>query len=106
LEDNADKLPNPDAPFDTDESNEWRKRLDGIVERMEKLEGENKIHKGKLQELKREIEELKGKLRVLPKRTWVRAAGNKILDFIESAAKEGMKTLAEVTVKGFLTGGK
>lgn len=104
LEQNADSLPNPEVPFVNEEAQQWQEKLDTMIAKMAKLEEENKIQKGGLKELKRDIELLKEKITVLPKRTWLRAAGNKILDYIESFAKEGIKALAEGAVKGFLKG--
>lgn len=104
LEQNADNLPEPELPFSLEESAEWARRLDEILQRFRKLEEDNKLHAGRLHQLERDFHELSLKLTVIPKKTWVKAAGNKILDFLETGAKEGLKTLVESTVKGLLSG--
>jgi hypothetical protein len=106
LEQYANSIGDPDTPFSNEESEEWKARLDGIVERLEKLESQDKIQSTRLQEFKKEIDALKERANVLPKRTWIKAAGYKILDYVDTAVKAGVKAFAEATVKGFLPGNK
>jgi chromosome segregation ATPase len=100
----ADELPNPDEPFSLEEANQWTQRLDDLVERMSQLEEESQIQRGQVNRLRREVDDLKQKILVTPKKAWVKSAGNKILNFLEVAATGAIKALAEGAVKGLLTG--
>jgi hypothetical protein len=101
----AEELPNPNEPFGVEEAKEWTQRLDEIITRMEQLEEENKIQKGFIRQLQNDFNELKQKILTTPKKTWVKSAGNKLLNFLEIAATTTIKALAEGFVKGLLPGG-
>jgi hypothetical protein len=86
LEQGADDLPDPDSPFSDKESGEWADRLDQMITRFEELKEANEIQQRELNALNKEVSHLKNQLAVLPKRTWVKAAGNKILNIFERFA--------------------
>lgn len=102
LEKKSDELPDPDKPFNQEDAKEWKLKLDDIVAKVKQLEKDNKIQKGNLTSLQKEVTDLKNNIGSLPKKTWVRAAGNKILNYFENAAKAGFESLVEATVRGLI----
>lgn len=109
----SDNLPEPDKPFDEEDSIIWQQKLDDLVKIIESLQKGKKIQQDKLdafidvvEELKQDVEKLKSKINTLPKRTWVKAAGNKILDsLVKLANTKAGKAIVEGTFKGFLGNG-
>jgi hypothetical protein len=63
------------------------------------LKKENALTAGQVEQLKRQLDELTKQGTKLPKKTWVKAAGHKILDVLSSAAQTATKTATEQTVK-------
>lgn len=102
LEQSIDDLDNPEAPFSVEEAEEWEVRFAELIARMDELQEENKIHKEDLNRLKKHLKELRGKATTMPKRTWVRAVGNRIIDVFLNTAESALKAIAEGTVKGLL----
>jgi len=103
---NSEELPEPEKPFNAKESAAWGERLDALIEKFEKLRKDNQIQQGELNTLKREVKDLKEKIESVPKKTWVKAAGNKILDSLEKLAntKVGIG-IVEGTIRALLGGG-
>lgn len=103
---NSEGLDEPYRPFTEEESVQWEKRLDLLVAQFEELQEQEKIQQSEVDFLKREVQVLKEKLTTIPKRTWVKSAGNKIIDIIERLANtEAAKVLAEGAAKFLLGGG-
>lgn len=103
LDETADDLPEPDKPFTTEEHEEWKQKFDTIVERMSSLESAHKVQKAHIDKLKQQLEELDKQAPALPKRTWLKAAGHRVLDALATAGQETIKSIAEGTIRGLLT---
>jgi hypothetical protein len=102
LEETADALPNPTEPFTETELDAWSEKFDSLIQRLETLESEGQIQKGQVESLKHQLEELKKQGTSIPKRTWLKTAGHKVLDLLDTASKEVIKALAEGAVKALL----
>lgn len=102
LEETADSLPDPDQPFSGDEIDEWKSKFDSMIARLEELEKDNKIRKGQVARLKQQLDQLAEHGANLPKKTWLKTAGHKVLDVFEHGAKSGVEALAKGTVKALI----
>lgn len=101
----SEELIDPDKPFDPIEAEMWKVQLDELVAQFEHLQKENEIQQEELNSLKKDVATLKNTIDSLPKRTWVRAAGNTILRTFEKLSNSKLaETLLETTIKGLLTG--
>ncbi len=98
----ADNLHEPDQPFTPEELEDWSAQLKRLVGRLSELERQNEIQSGRVEQLSRELEHLKKQGATLPKRTWLKTAGNKVLDLLDSTSKAALKALAEGAVKALL----
>jgi len=99
---NAENLADPNQPFTADEAKEWEAKFDAMADRLRELEQKNELHQGHLHKLLNELEQLKKVSTSVPKKTWVKTAGNKILDYMETAAKSTITALAQGVVKAML----
>ena len=99
LEENADNMMDPNEPFNENDAESWSRKLDEAVVSLEKLEEAKKIEQGQVNALGNELNRLKSQVRLFPKKTWVKAAGNKILNFYDTVTNTSIKALAEGTVK-------
>ncbi|MDP1526877.1 MAG: hypothetical protein Q8M20_13770 [Rhodocyclaceae bacterium] len=102
VEEAANNLVDPDKPFSEEEIDDWSERFKALIARLTELEKQNEIQSGRVNQLASQLEELKKQGTVVPKRTWVKAAGNKILDFFDTGAKAAIKAAAEGAVKALL----
>lgn len=102
LETTADSLAEPDTPFTESEIEDWSAKLDELVSRLERLESENQIQRGTVSRLKDQLEELVERGQDMPRRTWLKTAGHKILDVFEHGARSGVEALAKGAVKALL----
>lgn len=102
VEATADALPEPDKPFSRDELEDWSEQLKKLVARLRELEQKSEIQAGRVEQLTRELEQLKQQGTNIPKKTWLKTAGNKVLDLLDTASKEALKQLAEGAVKAML----
>lgn len=102
----ADRLPEPDLPFTAEELTTWSARFDKLVSKLHELERSNEIQQGRVEQLSRELAELKRQGSAVPKRTWLKTAGNKVLDLLESTSKSALEALAQGAVKALLEQGK
>jgi len=98
----ADNLLEPDKPFTVEELDSWTAQLQGLLSRMKELEQKNEIQAGRVEQMSRELENFKKQGTTVPKRTWLKTAGNKILDLLDSTSKAALKALAEGAVKAML----
>lgn len=98
----ADALPEPDAPFSNEEIVDWSERFEELLERLKELEEDKELQRGQVERLRRELEELKRRGTEMPKRTWLKAAGHKILDVFEHGAKAAIEAAATGAVKALL----
>lgn len=105
LEDTANALPDPSEPFTEHELAEWSDKFDTLLQRLKNLEAENKLQRGQVDSLQRQLDELKKQGTRIPKKTWLKAAGHKVLDLLDTASKEVIKAVAEGAVKALLASG-
>lgn len=101
----SDSMSEPDKPFDEKESQQWMERLDDLIIKFENLSENDKLQKKELESLKKEVEVLKQNLSKLPKATWMKAAGNKIINIMEKVTTKAGEAIAEGVVKGLIGGG-
>ena len=98
----ANNLTDPEKPFTEEELEDWSGQLQRLVGRLSELERQSDIQSGRVEQLIRELESLKKQGTSIPKRTWLRAAGNKVLDLLDHTSKAGLKSLAEGAMKALL----
>lgn len=98
----ANNLKEPEKPFTEDELEDWSAQLQRLVGRLSELERQSEIQSGRVEQLTRELESLKKQGTSIPKRTWLRTAGNKVLDLLDHTSKAGLKALAEGAMKALL----
>jgi hypothetical protein len=101
----SDGMTEPDKPFDEKESQQWVERLDDLVVKFSDLSENDELQKQELDSLKKEVESLKANLSKLPKSTWMKAAGNKIINIMENLTTKAGEAIAEGVVKGLICGG-
>ena len=101
----TDEMTEPDKPFDEKESQQWVERLDDLIVKFSDLSENDKLQKQELDSLKKEVESLKANLSKLPKSTWMKAAGNKIINIMEKVTTKAGEAIAEGVVKGLIGGG-
>jgi hypothetical protein len=102
LNEMADNLTNPEMPFSEDEVDDWSGRFEAVLQRLSELERENETQKWKVENLARELHSLKSEGTKVPRRTWVKTVGNKILDVLSTASKAAVSAITEGAVKGLL----
>lgn len=102
LEENADALPEPETPFQGEEALKWKQKLDEVIEHLSQLSAENESRQAEIGELQLELGKLKEQIDAVPKKTWLRAVGNRILTLAEGGASAAIKSLAEGAVKALI----
>ncbi len=95
LERNSENLPDPQLPFAPGEASQWRTKLDNLVARIEKLAEKGEIQQGEVDKLKAEVKKLKTMIESVPKKTWLKSAGYRILNVMEKVVNT--KTRREIT---------
>ncbi|WP_304511613.1 hypothetical protein [Desulfobacula sp.] len=103
LEKNVDSLPEPNKPFTKGEAKDWGDKLDNILSEIEKLKDQNKIQQRDINILKTGFDNLKNQSQRLPKKTWIKAAGHKVLNLLGTVSETAIKALADATVKNLLS---
>jgi len=98
----ANSLTDPEKPFTEEELEDWSAQLQRLVGRLSELERQSEIQSGRVEQLTRDLEQLKKQGTSIPKRTWLRTAGNKVLDLLDHTSKAGLKSLAEGAMKALL----
>jgi hypothetical protein len=102
LEETADALPEPDQPFSADELKKWTARFDEVVQRVESVEKDHKLQHSKVEQLRQQLEALKAQGSTLPKKSWLKSAGYRVLELLGSGSDEAIKSLASGTIKMLL----
>ncbi len=102
LDRNLEELSDPELPFEGDEAESWRSRITTFVEQLDDLKEKLELNELEVQKLGSEMEKLKDNIESVPKKSWVRAAGSRVLTLFERGADAAAKSLAEGAVKGFL----
>lgn len=94
-----------DEFFDEDEMSSMQKKLEKLYEEFDKLKEKNKITEKELEKVKEELISINSSIESLPKVTWYRAAGNRVLNIFDrlSKSKEVQKALVNTT-KALITG--
>jgi hypothetical protein len=78
------------------------RRRSEVVQRLESVEKEHKIQHAKVEQLKKQLESLKGQGTSLPKKSWLKSAGYRVLDLLSLGSQESIKALASGTIKMLL----
>ena len=102
IEQTADNLPEPDKPFTSEELDDWSDRFSRLLVRLSELEKANEIQNGRVAQLERELVAFKARGETIPKRTWLKTAGNKVIDLLDTTSKAALKSIAEGAVKAML----
>jgi hypothetical protein len=102
LEQSADGLEEPDKPFTLEEIEGWWSQLGKLIERLAEADSESRVQRVRLEHLKKELRRLKENGETVPKRTWLKSVGNKVLDFLDTASKDTITSVTEVAVKALL----
>lgn len=87
--------------FSTDDVAELKAKIDELTGKMEELHRRNELTEGELDAIKKSLDALKGDAESIPKKTWYRAAGNKIASLMSRfiSSKAGQNLLEEGTKK-------
>lgn len=100
--DNTDK-----SYFNIDEVSQMKERIDVLFSQFEKLKEEHNIKDNELKTIKQELEKIKTTLPILPKTTWYKSSGKKIIALIGKYINpDTVKSIATEVVKGFLNNGR
>lgn len=99
LEQYAEELPNPETPFSPDEIEGWMAKFQGIIDRLSALEKDNQQLRASLSNVKHQLDNLARNGASVPKRTWLKVAGNKVMDAVAMAGRESAKAVASEGAK-------
>jgi hypothetical protein len=103
LEKAAESVPNPSQPFNDSEAAVWNKKLDEVMAKFEEMEKKNEIQRYALSKLRNEIEEIRKVMRTVPKKTWIRSVGNRVLNMAEQALTRAGAGVAEEQIKKLIS---
>ena len=98
----ADAFPEPDRPFTRAEADEWIRKLDAALTQFERDRDKMGIAADEIERLRTQIEELTRIVTKVPRRVWVRSAGNTVADFFEKVSTKALTSIAEGTVRALL----
>jgi DNA repair exonuclease SbcCD ATPase subunit len=102
FEKQLESLPEPERPFTQGEAEQWKERLDRVLEKIAELETEQTGYNRELQQLRTDIAELKGVSTTLPKKAWVRAAFGKVFGYVDRKGDLVLTTAVETSVRVLL----
>ena len=85
LEKAAESVPNPSQPFNDAEAAAWNKKLDEVMAKFEEMEKRSEIQQIELFKLRGEVEKIRKVIHKVPKKTWIRSVGNRVLSVAEQA---------------------
>ncbi|MDP2983323.1 MAG: hypothetical protein Q8O92_08340 [Candidatus Latescibacter sp.] len=105
INEQAETLPDPDQPFNKAEAVVWERRLDNLVKQFEQLQKEQKVSQLQVYKLQSEVQKLKEQITNIPKRTWVKSAGLRVLRIIETVAASEGHELIDKAVRGLIGDG-
>ncbi|EEF57715.1 hypothetical protein [Pedosphaera parvula] len=95
------------AHFSSEEAAQLHSRFDELLQKFGELKKQNGINEEELRKVKETVATLQRAIEEVPKKTWYRSAGNKLMDlskkFLQS--KQGQQLIANVGEK-LLTGGQ
>lgn len=104
FEKSLESLAEPDQPFTEEEAADWRERLDKFVDQLEALQEQHELDRDELRKLRDDVERLKGNVGSLPKKTWLRAAGGKILGYLDKKADTALIAAVQTAVRATMLG--
>ena len=83
--------------FSSEEIEKLNSRLDDLSVRFETMLQENRITQKDIDQINREIAEIKGNAKSFPKKIWARVTGNKLIEIMTNFARsqEGRQLVAE-----------
>ena len=103
LEKTAESVPHPSQPFNDAEAAVWNKKLDEVMAKFEEMEKKNEIQRGELSKLRSEVEEIRKIMRTIPKKTWIRSVGNRVLSMAEQALTRAGTEVAQDQIKKLIS---
>ncbi len=106
LEETIKRMKEPGEPFNDSDGEEWIKKLEEALQQLEQLKEVSGAQQAEMGDLRKELDELKSAIGKLPRATWLRAAGNRMLVILDrlSGSKTG-QMLAEKVARGLLGDG-
>ena len=83
--------------FSSDEIERLNTKLDELSARFDNMLQENRLTQKDIDQIKREVAEIKGNARSFPKKVWARVTGNKLIEIMSNFARsqEGRQLIAE-----------
>jgi hypothetical protein len=99
LEKAADSLPNPNQPFNEAEATAWSKKLDDVLAKFAEMQKRDEIQQTELFKLRQEVEEIRELIRKVPKRTWIKSLGNRVLSVAEQIITKAGTEVAQEQIK-------
>ena len=86
-----------DEHFSNDEIERLNSKLDELSVRFDNILQENRITQKDIDQIKREISEIKGNAKSFPKKIWARVTGNKLIEIMSNFARspEGKQLVSE-----------
>lgn len=89
--------------FSETEVDELKEKLNDLFGKFEKLKESNELKDNELKSIKDEVEKIKKNLNILPKTTWFKSSGKKIINLIGKYLNpETIKSISVEVVKGLL----
>ena len=86
-----------DERFSSNEIERLNSKLDELSARFDNMLQENRLTQKDIDQIKREIAEIKGNAKSFPKKIWARVTGNKLIEIMSNFARsqEGRQLIAE-----------
>lgn len=100
----ANNIPDPEKPFEGKEAQEYKNKLDILYEEIENMNDQHKLTWTELEKIRKGIDSLKQQIEGMPRKTWLKAAGNKILDTVASISGKVTVEVLTKTIMNALPG--
>lgn len=95
----ADQVADPETPLSAEEAAQWEQRLKNLEERFREMEEKSEIQAGHLTRLVQQLAELQKHSQEMPKRTWIKAVGDKVAQYLDVAATQAIETVVDTGIK-------
>ena len=94
----------PDTPFEGKDAEEWKQKIEKVLEDVEGLKEDKKELQREINTFKSDLNKLGEKINKMPKRTWLRSVMGSTIKFIEKVALHDSigKTLVGTAMKALL----
>jgi len=104
IEEKVSNIENPDEPFRDEEAEEWRQKVDQVIDSVENLEEDKRELRQEVNRLKKDLKELNEQIDSMPRKTWMRSVLGSAANFAEKAIlhKSLGNTLVGVAIRGLL----